>query len=121
LVGVDRGSQQVGIDVFPGDQQQQIRFQLSMVLLAIVSQRLLPRADQPGRALAAEFLMNNGAIANLIRDAKTHQVYSVVETSHKEGMITMDRSLKTLFKAGRISHADAVANMRNPKELDSKT
>ena len=109
------------IDVFPGDQQQQIRFQLSMVLLAIVSQRLLPRADQPGRALAAEFLMNNGAIANLIRDAKTHQVYSVVETSHKEGMITMDRSLKTLFKAGRISHDDAVANMRNPKELDSKS
>ena len=105
------------IDVFPGDQQQQIRFQLSMVLLAIVSQRLLPRADQPGRVLAAELLLNNPAIANLIRDGKTHQVYSVVETSHKEGMVTMDRSLKALYKAGRITQEDALAHMRNPKDL----
>jgi twitching motility protein PilT len=105
------------IDVFPGDQQQQIRFQLSMVLLAIVSQRLLPRADQPGRVLAAELLLNNPAIANLIRDGKTHQVYSVVETSHKDGMVTMDRSLKALYKAGRITQEDALAHMRNPKDL----
>jgi len=105
------------IDVFPGDQQQQIRFQLSMVLLAIVAQRLLPRSDQPGRVLASEFLMNNIAIANLIREGKTHQVYSVLETSHKEGMQTMDRSVKALFKAGKISEDDAIAHMRNPKDL----
>lgn len=105
------------IDVFPGDQQQQIRFQLSMVLLAIISQRLLPRADQPGRVMASELLLNNTAIANLVRDGKTHQVYSVLETSHKEGMVTMDRSLKQLFKAGRISHEDALAHLRNPDEL----
>ncbi|MBI1320317.1 MAG: PilT/PilU family type 4a pilus ATPase [Candidatus Hydrogenedens sp.] len=105
------------IDVFPGDQQQQIRFQLSMTLLAIVAQRLLPRADEPGRVLAAEFLLNNIAIANLIRDGKTHQVYSVIETSHKEGMLTMDRSVKALFKAGKISEEDALAHMRNPKDL----
>jgi twitching motility protein PilT len=105
------------IDVFPGDQQQQIRFQLSMVLLAIVAQRLLPRSDQPGRVLASEFLMNNIAIANLIREGKTHQVYSVLETSHKEGMQTMDRAVKALFKAGKISEDDAIAHMRNPKDL----
>ena len=105
------------IDVFPGDQQQQIRFQLSMVLLAIVAQRLVPRSDEPGRVLASEFLMNNIAIANLIREGKTHQVYSVLETSHKEGMQTMDRSIKALFKAGKISEDDAIAHMRNPKDL----
>ena len=105
------------IDVFPGHEQQQIRFQLSMTLLAILSQRLLPRADEAGRVLACEVLRNNTAIANLIRDGKTHQVYSVVETSSKEGMLTMDRSLKDLYHQGHISHEDAVGNMRNPKEL----
>jgi twitching motility protein PilT len=106
------------IDVFPGDQQQQIRFQLSMVLLAIISQRLLPRADQPGRVMASELLLNNTAVANLIRDGKTHQVYSVLETSHKEGMVTMDRSLKALYKSGRVTLEDATSHMRNPNELN---
>lgn len=105
------------IDVFPGDEQQQIRFQLSMTLLAILSQRLLPRADKKGRVLAAEVLRNNTAIANLIREGKTHQVYSVVETGHKEGMQTMDRSLKALYTKGLISRDEAVAHMRNPKDL----
>lgn len=105
------------IDVFPGGEQQQIRFQLSMTLLAIISQRLLPRADNTGRVLACEVLQNNTAIANLIREGKTHQVYSVLETGFKEGMQTMDRSLKTLYKKGLISYDDAAANMRNPKEL----
>ena len=105
------------IDVFPSGQQSQIRFQLSMVLLAIVSQRLIPRADEPGRALAAELLYNNVAIANLIRDGKTHQVYSVVETSHRDGMVTMDRSIKALYKGGKISQEDALAHMKNPKDL----
>ncbi len=88
------------IDVFPGDQQHQIRFQLSMTLLAIVSQRLLPRADGEGRILACELLKNNTAIANLIREGKTHQVYSVMETATKEGMRTMDRSIKELYMKG---------------------
>lgn len=105
------------IDVFPPGQQQQIRFQLSMTLLAIISQRLLARSDSNGRVLACEVLRNNTAIANLIRDGKTHQVYSVVETSHREGMLTMDRSLKALYKKGLISYDDAVAHMRNPKDL----
>jgi twitching motility protein PilT len=105
------------IDVFPGHEQQQIRFQLSMTLLAILSQRLLPRADKKGRVLAAEVLRNNTAIANLIREGKTHQVYSVVETGHKEGMQTMDRSLKGLYNKGLISRDEAIAHMRNPKEI----
>ncbi len=107
------------IDVFPGGEQQQIRFQLSMTLLAILSQRLLPRADQTGRVLACEILRNNTAIANLIREKKTHQIYSVVETSRKEGMVTLDSHIKHLYKSGLITHDDAMANMRNPKELDS--
>ena len=106
------------IDVFPGHEQQQIRFQLSMTLLAIISQRLLPNAENTGRVLAAEVLLNNTAIANLIREGKTHQVYSVVETSVKEGMLTLDRSLKELYAEGLITHDDAAANMRNPKALD---
>ena len=105
------------IDVFPPGQQQQVRFQLSMALLAIISQRLLPKADNTGRVLAAEVLFNNNAIANLIREGKTHQVYSVVETSAKEGMLTLDRSLKALYKRGLISFEEATANMRNPKEI----
>jgi twitching motility protein PilT len=108
------------VDVFPGEQQQQIRFQLSMSLLAIISQRLLRREDGEGRILAYEFLKNNTAIANLIREGKTHQVYSVLETSTKEGMTTMDRSIKDLYMQGLISHDDAVAHVRNPKILSSR-
>ena len=105
------------VDVFPAEQQQQIRFQLSMTLLAILSQRLVPRADGKGRVLACEVLRNNHAIANLIREQKSHQVYSVVETGAKEGMITMDRAVKQLYTDGVIAYEDAVTLMRNPKEL----
>jgi len=105
------------IDVFPPNQQQQIRFQLSMVLVAIVSQRLIPRHGGGGRALACEIMYKNSAIANLIREQKSHQVYSVMETSIREGMVTMDRSLKELFNTGLISREEATALMRNPKEL----
>ena len=108
------------IDVFPGDQQQQIRFQLSMSLLAIISQRLLPREDGKGRVLAYEFLKNNTAIANLIREGKTHQVYSVLETNTKEGMVTMDRSIKDLYMKGLVTHDEALAHVRNPKVLGSR-
>lgn len=105
------------IDVFPAGQQQQIRFQLSMVLLAILSQRLLERKDGAGRVLACEILRNNTAIANLIRDNKNHQIYSVVETSKREGMVTMDRAVKALYARGAISYEDAGSIMRNPKDL----
>ncbi|GMW01897.1 MAG: twitching motility protein PilT [Candidatus Hydrogenedentota bacterium] len=105
------------IDVFPGEQQQQIRFMLSMTLLAVVSQRLLPRVDQEGRVMACELLINNTAVANLIREGKTHQVYSIMETNTKSGMITMDRSIKELYMKGVISYDDAVGHVRNAKVL----
>ena len=105
------------IDVFPAGAQHQIRFQLSMVLLAILSQRLLPRDDGAGRVLAVELLKNSAAIANMIREGKTHQVLGTMETSTKEGMITMDKSLKDLYLEGLISYDEAGAHMRNPKEL----
>ena len=105
------------IDVFPGDQQQQIRFQLSMTLLAIISQRLLARVDTEGRVLAYELLKNNTAVANQIREGKTHQVYSVLETAQKDGMVTIDKSVKDLYMQGIISFDDAVVNVRNPKEI----
>lgn len=105
------------VDVFPAGSKQQVRFQLSMVLLAILSQRLLPRADTEGRVLAIELLKNTTAVANMIREGKTHQVLSVMETGTKEGMITMDKSIKELYLEGLISYDEARVNMRNPKEL----
>jgi twitching motility protein PilT len=105
------------IDVFPAEQQQQIRFMLSMTLLAVLSQRLLPKADDDGRVMACEVLRNNTAVANLIREGKTHQVYSIMETNTKEGMITMDRSVKELYMEGLISYDDAIAHVRNPKTI----
>ncbi len=105
------------VDVFPPGQQQQIRFQLSMVLLAIVSQRLVPRRTGIGRLLACEIMLKHSAISNLIREQKSHQIYSVMETAIREGMVTLDRSLKELFAGGLISREEAISLMRNPKEL----
>jgi twitching motility protein PilT len=105
------------IDVFPPAAQQQVRFQLSMTLLAVISQRLLPRDDEAGRVMAFELLKNNTAISNLIREGKTHQVLSALETGKKEGMITMDRSIQELYTNGFISFQEAQAHMRNPKSL----
>ena len=105
------------VDVFPAEQQQQVRFQLSLCLVAIISQRLLPRADDKGRVLACEVLRTNTAVSNLIREGKTHQVYGVMETSTKEGMITLDRSIKELYMQGLISYDEAVGCSRNPKEI----
>ncbi|PCJ56976.1 MAG: type IV pili twitching motility protein PilT [Candidatus Hydrogenedentota bacterium] len=105
------------IDVFPPEGQQQIRFQLSMVLVAILSQRLLPRIDKDGRVMAYELLMNNTAIANLIREGKTHQVLSALETGQKAGMMTIDKSIINLYNQGIISYDEAASQMRNPKAL----
>lgn len=105
------------VDVFPAGSQQQIRFQLSMVLLAILSQRLMPREDGSGRVMAVELLRNTTAIANLIREGKTHQVYSTMETAKKDGMITMDHSIKELYMEGLISYDEAAMAVRNPNEL----
>ncbi len=103
------------VDVFPAHQQQQIRIQLAMSLLAVISQRLLPRANGTGRVMAVEILRKNAAIGNLIREGKTHQIYSIMETHTKDGMVTLDTSIKNLYMRGIVSFDTAVNNVSNPQ------
>lgn len=96
------------IDVFPSHQQQQIRTQLSMVLLGVVSQQLIPSADGSGRVAAAEVMTVNSAIRNLIRENKIHQIANVIHTNSKIGMKTMDNSILELYSKGKISAESAL-------------
>ena len=105
------------VDVFPPHQQAQIRSQLALCLLAVIAQRLVPRADGHGRVLAVELLRNNAASANLIREGKTHNIYTVLETHASEGMCTMDSSLKQLCHQGLITREEARRRMRSPDQL----
>ncbi|MDF2613660.1 MAG: twitching motility protein [Clostridia bacterium] len=91
------------IDVFPPHQQQQIKVQLSNILKGVISQQLLPRSDIKGRCIALEIMVGNPAIANLIREGKTHQIYSQIQTGGLNGMLTMDSSIVKLYKEGKIS------------------
>jgi twitching motility protein PilT len=94
------------IDVFPPEAQQQIRVQLSSVLLGVMAQRLLPTADGAGRVAAIEVLVNTPAVANLIRSEKIHQIRSVMQTGRAQGMITMDSALRELLQK-RVITMDA--------------
>lgn len=96
------------IDVFPPYQQQQIKIQLSAVLQGIISQQLVPRVDEKGRIGAFEIMIINSAIQNLIREGKSHQIQSSIQTGNKYGMKTMDMSLVELYKNGLISKEDAL-------------
>ncbi|MCT4661977.1 MAG: type IV pilus twitching motility protein PilT [Tissierellales bacterium] len=91
------------IDVFPPHQQQQIRVQLGSVLRGVVSQQLLPRKDGNGRVAAVEIMAVNSAVQNLIREGKTHQIQTVIQTGMKQGMIAMDACLVEHYKKGLIS------------------
>ncbi len=106
------------IDVFPPHQQQQVRAQLALCLLAVVSQRLLPRADGSGRIVAVEIMRGIPAVANLIREGKIHNIYTVMETQAKEGMQTMDAAIKTLYLKGLVTYEEAKQRMRDQKLLD---
>ncbi len=92
------------VDVFPPEQQPQIRVQLASNLLGVVSQVLLPRIDQPGRALASEVMMCNFPIRNNIRMGKTESMFQILQTSAAEGMQTMDQSLTRLCREGQIDY-----------------
>ncbi len=105
------------IDVFPGSQQQQIRTQLSFVLIGIIAQQLIPKSSGLGRVLATEVLIANPAIRSLIRESKLHQVYSTIQTGQKEGMCTMNQSLYELYKKGKISYEDALGRTLDPEDL----
>lgn len=98
------------IDVFPAYQQQQIRMQLSLNLQGIISQQLIPRADGEGRVVAMEILIAVPAVRNLIREGKTHQIASVLQTNAKHGMRSMDFSLRELYLHGVISYEDALSH-----------
>ncbi len=97
------------IDVFPGDEQSQVRAQLSGVLQGIISQQLVPGADGASRHVATEVLMATGSVRNQIRESKTHQLISVIETGGADGMHTMTRSLELLVKQGLVSADDAAS------------
>jgi len=106
------------IDVFPSDQHQQIRVQLSLTLIGVLVQELIPSFDNSGRVLAVEVLETNAAVRNLIRKNDLQQIYSMIQTSSAEGMCTMNHSLLRLFRAGKISLEQAVLFTTRQKELE---
>jgi twitching motility protein PilT len=106
------------VDIFPPHQQPQIRTQLSMVLEGIMCQLLLPRADGTGRIMAAEVLIPNQAIRNLIRENKIHQIYSAMQTGQeKYGMQTMNQSLAVLQQQRKVSYEECMNRSSNQEEL----
>ncbi len=104
------------IDSFPAGQQDQIRVQLSNSLIGIFSQRLLPRISG-GRIVAYELLINNAAVANLIREKRTHEIDMVIETGSEGGMVDMNRTLVDLVRRGEITAENAYQYSVNPKNL----
>lgn len=105
------------IDSFPGARQDQIRAQLAASLIAIFSQRLVPRIAG-GLVPAYELLINNTAVANMIREKRVHEVYSIIETGLEQGMIDMNRSLAQLVQKGEITVENAFTYSSNPKGLE---
>jgi twitching motility protein PilT len=105
------------IDVFPAEQQVQVRTQLAVSLQGVITQQLLPTADGSSRVAACEVLVSTPAVRNLIREGKTHQVYSVMQTGSASGMQTMDASLASLVRAGKISRPVAESASSTPEEL----
>ncbi|KGN02964.1 twitching motility protein PilT [Clostridium novyi A str. 4570] len=96
------------IDVFPPHQQQQIKIQLSNVLQGVISQQLIPRYDEKGQVASFEIMVLNSAIQNLIREGKTHQIQSLIQTGSKYGMKTMDMSIVELYRNKMISYENAL-------------
>ena len=108
------------IDVFPPHQQQQIRVQFANVLEAVISQQLIPTADGLGRAAAFEVMHANHAVRNLIREGKSHQLVSVMQTNRKLGMITMDEAILQLYQSGRIDREMAIQFAQDPDVMMNK-
>lgn len=107
------------IDVFPPSQQHQIRIQLSQVLRTVVSQQFLPGVDG-GIVPVFEIMYLNSAIRNMIRESKTHQIDSVIQSSASDGMISMDASIIEVYKQGRISKETAVKFSLNSDQMERK-
>ncbi|HEX8054789.1 MAG TPA: type IV pilus twitching motility protein PilT [Thermoleophilaceae bacterium] len=105
------------VDAFPPEQQHQVRVQLSIALQGIVTQQLLPTRDGKGRCCATEVLVPTAGVRNLIREGKTHQIYSALQTGAAHGMQTMDASLVDLVRQGKIDQAMAERRSSTPAEL----
>ena len=108
------------IDAFPVDQQAQVRVQLSVALIAVLSQQLLARVDKPGRVAAYEFLVVTPAISNLIRENKTFRIDSAIQTGKKFGMQLLDDHLWTLYQRGLISAEEMVDKGKDAADLTQK-
>ena len=106
------------IDVFPPHQQQQVRVQLATTLQGVVTQQLVQTADGHGRAVAVEVLICTPAVRNLIREGKTHQIYSIMQAGGRFGMQTMDQSLANLVKAGKVTQQMAYERCHDAEELN---
>jgi twitching motility protein PilT len=105
------------IDVFPAHQQQQVRVQLASSLQGVVTQQLVPSADGSSRVCVAEVMVATPAIRNLIRDAKTHQIYSAMQAGGRYGMTTMDQSLAEAVRNGRVAMKVALERCTDPDDL----
>ena len=105
------------VDVFPAHQQNQVRVQLSLELLGVISQQLIPKAGGRGRILASEVMIVNHAIRSLIREQKIHQIYSVIQTGQKEGMRTMNQTLYELYVNRVIGLEEALSRSSDPDDL----
>jgi twitching motility protein PilT len=108
------------VDVFEPERQQQIRTQLALTLQAVLSQTLVPRADRPGRAAAFEILIATPAVRNVIRERRTHQLYSIIETGSDHGMQLLDSHLLDLCRRGIISYDQALARSMNPRDFRAR-
>jgi twitching motility protein PilT len=104
------------VDVFPGDQQEQARLQVSTSLLGVMTQTLC-KNTKGKRSLAYELMVNTPAIANLIRERKVSQIYSQLQTGSKDGMNTLEQCLQQLVKTGDITQQEALGKASNPKAL----
>jgi twitching motility protein PilT len=105
------------IDVFPSGQQQQVRAQLSFVLQAVMCQQLLPKGYSSGRVMAVEVMIATAAVRNLIREEKTHQIYSLIQTGQEFGMQTMNMSLYELYRKQIVTHAEIFSRTTDAKDL----
>ncbi len=105
------------IDVYPPNQQQQVRIQLADILQGVITQQLLPRANMPGRMAAMEILVRTDAVSNLIREGKTHQIDSFIQTGKQFGMQSMDGCLADMMRKGLITRQEAQAHCVDPKEF----
>jgi twitching motility protein PilT len=108
------------IDVFPAEQQAQVRTQLAAALTGVVYQRLLPRVGG-GLVAAFEVLVGTYAVRNLIKEAKTHQLRNSLVTGQKDGMITFEQSLSALVQAGVVTYEDAAARSLYPRDIERHT